>query len=295
MPLYSYSADEIRIFCKNTIESLEYWLRRLVDETLTSSYGANYINAKDASGRNIINNKIKKEIMDRMSQEPERYARPIDATVLESLVKILCNPKLFKEHFQEALKNSFPLGKEEVFNCLKEIISVRNCLYHANHISIRQAEKTICYSHDVIDSLKIYYQEKGQGDMYNVPRITKVSDSNSNCAYENQIRRNSTGRGLCDFRKTSKGFLYPGDKITIEVEIDPSFSTDEYTLKWIYADMTEEHKSLGNNKIELNIREKDVKENFAVYCLVISKKNWHRCGDCDDSVTIIYKILPPSD
>ena len=46
MSLHKLPIDEIRDYCKRDIESLEYWLRRLIDEALSDAYGSNYLYAK---------------------------------------------------------------------------------------------------------------------------------------------------------------------------------------------------------------------------------------------------------
>lgn len=293
MPFYSLSQDEIRIYCKNAIESLEHWLRRLVDETFTKAHGSNYIDAKDENGQNLINNSIKKEINDRISIEPTRYARPIDAVVLETLIKVVCRPELYNNYFKNALEKAFPLGSEDARKRLELLIPPRNCLSHANAISVRQAEQVVCYSNDVIDSIKEYYVEENKAELYNAPTIIKVTDSLGNTVHSTQISRNNTGRGFCDFSINERTYLYPNDKITIEVEVDPSFPNPDYKVTWVYHEMSDEHKILESKKLELNIEDKHVCEDFVVYCQVTSDKNWHRCRDCDDSVAIKYKVLPP--
>ena len=93
--------------------------------------------------------------------EPERFSRIIDAAILDDCINIICNPNLFRRHFREAFKTAFPVGdsRDETRIFLKRLIKPRNLLYHANPISVRQAEQVICYSHDIIESLKKYYEE----------------------------------------------------------------------------------------------------------------------------------------
>ena len=45
-------------------------------------------------------------------------------------------------------------------------------------------------------------------------------------------------------------------------------------------------------KLELLVENKHVRTDFAIYCTVKSNKEWHRCGDVDDLVSIIYEITP---
>ena len=73
MPFYRLSVNEIRDYCKQAIESLEYWLRRLIDEALQDSYGVNYLDATDEAGNNIIN----KTIRERIKKKVRQGTRPI--------------------------------------------------------------------------------------------------------------------------------------------------------------------------------------------------------------------------
>ena len=50
----NHTEAEIREECKRRIESLEFWLRRLIDDTLKVKYGDDYINAKNANGDFIL-------------------------------------------------------------------------------------------------------------------------------------------------------------------------------------------------------------------------------------------------
>ena len=295
MPFYRLSINEIRDYCKQAIESLEYWLRRLINEALQDSYGANYLDATDEDGNNIISKKIRESIKKKYDREPDRFSRLIDAALLNDCIDIICNPLLFKKHFKEAFKTAFPDGdsRDETRTFMKRLIKPRNLLYHANPISVRQAEQVICYSHDIIESLKKYYEELKMVQNYNVPMIIKINDSLGNELHSTQIKRNNTGRGYYNFTENEKNFLRPGDTLKLEVEIDSSFPRDSYTIEWVCSypgfDVV-----YDNNNLVLPINNKCVREDFTIYCKVTSHEEWHRCGDCDDMVALIYKVLPPT-
>ena len=294
MPFYRLSINEIRDYCKQAIESLEYWLRRLIDEALQDCYGVNYLDATDKAGNNIINKTIRESIKTKYDGEPDRFSRLIDAALLDDCINIICNPVLFQRHFREAFKTAFPDGdsRDETRTFLKRLIEPRNLLYHANPISVRKAEQVICYSHDIIESLKKYYEELKMVQNYNVPMIIKITDSLGNELHSTQIKRNNTGRGSYDFSRDEKSFLRPGDNLMLEVEVDSSFPKDNYNITWIYRNFYPEHSIYKGNRIVIDIDNRHVKEDFAIYCKVTSNEEWHRCGDCDDMVTLIYKVLP---
>jgi len=168
--------SEVRSQCKEKLESLEHWLRRLIDDTLTPVYG-DYFSFTDQVGNRLIKNSLVQQVAARRVHEPARYPRNIDAVLLDDAVDIVCKPDLFQKHFRQALSKAFPDGREEARTFLGRLLAPRNNLAHANAISARQAEQIICYSNDVIDSLKDYYRTLGMHEIYNVPTILKVTDS----------------------------------------------------------------------------------------------------------------------
>ena len=81
--------------------------------------------------------------------------------LLEDAIYIICKPELLKDHFRVPLAIAFPDGREEARTFLNRILAPRNNLAHANAISTRQSEQVVCYSNDVIDSLKQHYRAIG--------------------------------------------------------------------------------------------------------------------------------------
>lgn len=280
--------DFTRSYCKKSVENLEIWIRNLIDNVLTDQVGPGYIDFTKANGDRLIKNEFVKGAIKRKAEEPERYPRLIDAMLLDNVVDIICNSNLHNTYFREALMQAYPCGNEEARAFLKQLIDIRNKLYHSNPISIREAEKIVCYSNDVIDSIKQYYKNKSMDRIYNAPTIIKVADSFGNQFNSSQIVRNTTGRGVCQMQHT----VYTGDTINIEVEIDTSFQEDEYTIQWVFDKKEESSFHEESKKISISIENKHVKTDFAIFCLIISKKDWHRCGDVDDSVVMIYEIAP---
>lgn len=284
--------DLIRSECRNTIENLEIWLRNLIDKELTENFNVNYLEFINTDGTRLIKKEIVKDAIQRKFNDPYRYPRLIDAMLLDDEIKIICNPYLYKIFFSKALSSAYPNGNDEARTFLNRIIPIRNKLYHGNPISIREAEKVFCYSNDALDSIKEYYINKNLEKKYNVPTIIKVSDSFGNQFYSSQIKRNSTGRGLCEMRTSEKNIIYSGDTISIEVEIDSSFNSNDYKIKWVF-DKKENTSFIEDfNKITIDIENKHIRTDYAIYCSVTSKEDWHKCGDVDDSVSIIYEIAP---
>ncbi len=293
MPLYKLTEVELRQHCKEAVEALEFWLRRMIDITLASEFGSNYINAKWSSNdKYIIKKSVRDSIQIRASSDPNRYPRLVDAMLLSEEVDLICHPDLYRKFFIKYFTKSFPLGNNQIRNCLKKILEPRNNLAHANPISIRQAEQVICYSHDVIDAIKDRLKELNLDKDYNAPTIIKISDSRGFVYHDSQIKRNNTGRGGIDLTIDQATWLRSGDKIGIEVEIDPSFPSVDYNIDWTFPKDATMQKYNSNKKVVLSLTDKNVGMNFTIYCRVVSNKSWHRCGDVDDCVGITYKVLP---
>lgn len=287
---YKMTDSEIRSFCKEKLESLEYWLRRIIDETLSASYG-DYVNFTDEHGNKLINSAITKSLLSRKENEPHRYPRTVDAILLEDAISIVCNPKMYKTHFFLMFSQAFPEGQAEARTFMMRLVPIRNALSHANPISLRQAEQTICYSNDIIDSFKNYYLNKNMENEYNVPLILKVTDSFGNIFHRNQLSVVHDGGIMKTFFDDSKYHLRVGDILTLEVEVDQSFDNDEYTITWSSAKGIPNH---SGKKLVLQITEKNVAQQFDVQCRVLTKKDWHRMHmGTDDFMLFYYKVLPP--
>ena len=279
------SESELRSICKQKIENLERWIRRIVNDNLSASYGEDWINFKTSNGDFLINSRIRNNARNINEKAPERTAsRPINALYLNDLISIICNEKLFKDHFSDVFKYSFPEGREFIKHMLERLVPIRNKLSHSNPISIREAEEVICYSNDFLDGLKMYYQHIGEERMYNVPMIIRLVDSFGNEFSADQISRNSTGRGVCQITHA----VYSGDILSLEVFVDPSFDSSSYDVKWLVK-----NKVFYGTKLIFRIDDSCIGMNFAIYCSIISKDHsWHRCTDVDDSIAIIYSVLP---
>lgn len=293
MPLHNLTEVNLRQYCKEAVEALEFWLRRVIDITLAPEFGVEYINAKSGPGnQHIIKKSVRDSIQSRASSNLGRYPRLVDAMLLDEEIDIICHPDLHRNFFKEYFENSFPLGNDQLRNCLRKILEPRNNLAHANPISVRQAEQILCYSHDVIDSIKDRLKEKNLDREYNAPTIIKVSDSRGLVFHDAQIRRNNTGRGGIDLTSEQSAWLRSGDTVGIEAEIDPSFSAEEYNVDWVFPEGVNAQKYNSNRRVVLCLTDDNVRVDFTIYCKVVSNKNWHRCGDVDDCVGITYKVLP---
>ena len=294
--LHRLSDTELRADCKGAIEALEIWLRRVIDLTLSSDFGNDYIHAQDdANGDFLLKKVLRESIQKRVANDPKRYPRDIDAALLDDEIYIVCHGKLYDRFFRPVFASHFPLGREELRTFLTRIIEPRNALAHSNPLSVRQAEQVICYSHDVIDAIKLHVEAINMAEDYNAPTIIKVNDSRGLVFHDSEIRKNRTGLGSVRLTEDRSAWLRVGDTLSLEVEIDPSFSPDDYQIEWSYPNQKKrEVGATPQNRLLLDIREHHVSYVFTIHCNVTSNKSWHRFGLFDDSVAMSYRVLPPS-
>lgn len=291
MPLYSIAESERRDACKRSIEALELWLRRLVDQKLSPEFGAEYLNATKANGERLINSKIARNVEARIAHEPKRYARAIDAALLEDVISIVCNPELFSDYFHDAFKAAFPDGRQQAHTILKRLIAPRNALYHANPISVHDAYRVLCYTQDIIDGLKVHYRNQNTNQQFNVPTVIRINDSMGHESYLSSPERLFSGFAMLDYSREETAFLRCGDTISIEVDIDPTFDPNNYTVHWLIANVG--GPATFGVKFTLQLTEQYVSARFCVCCRVISTAKWHKLGTHDDQVDIAYRVLPP--
>lgn len=278
-----FTETEIRNSAKETLEALEHWSRRIINDKFVKKYGVDYFDYKFENGENLIKSEILRNVSDRMAENPKRFPRKIDAILMEDIAYFLCKDSFYNEFFKEVLELSFS-GQNEVRNRLKVLKDIRNKLYHGNPISYREAEQAICYSHDFIDCYKTYYVNTGKEQEYNVPFIVKVEDSLGRCGYrdETKLEKLTLPHERNKFR--------PGDVYKIWVEVDGSFPEDFYEITWW---MNDKRVATGKEfvfKVTVNM----VASMQFVSCTLKTKRQWHKYRTYDDSFSaFIGEVLPP--
>jgi hypothetical protein len=292
MPLYAIPDRELRDHCKRAIEAIELWMRRLVSQEFTRCYGADYLNAKHPSGDRVIKTEIATALAEKIASEPRRFPTPIDAALLDDLVTLICNQALYEKHFRAALNEAFPDGPHEARTFLRRLIPARNALSHSNPISVHNAYRILCYSHDIIQSIKDYYKATNVQRQFNVPTIIRVTDSLGHAISLSTADRHPDGPGMLDFSHDDKSVLHCGDTLSIEVEIDPSFDPATYEIEWLISNVGGP-RAVGP-KFVLVLEERYVATRFCAVCRVITNANWHKLGTHDDQIDIAYRVLPPA-
>lgn len=283
--MYSfYTQDELRLICRQNIENFEIWARNFIHEKMNAKYGPDYINYKFPDGNYLIKKEVRQHVSDMLKKNPERFNRAVDTLFVDHIIYFLCHDKLYPTLFKDALDESYPDGKKEVRTMLSRLIPIRNPLSHSNPISMHQAEQAICYTHDFIEGLKIYYKKKGKEKVWNVPKIIKVKDSLGN------VFTNFKDESVCVI--TIPQVMNIGDFYSIEIEIDPSFRKDDYKIVW---DNNNIKDTSNKTKFDITFTSRDVSESKTIQCYLVQNKNWHKYTYYDFRILIIITVLPPRD
>lgn len=283
---HEYTQEELRAYCRSSIESLEIWARRLIHEKMTEKYGKEYVSATVPGGGFLIKTEVREHIYKMQTQNPGRFSRPVDTLFIDQIIYFLCKKEFYDSLFKEALDFAYPQGCDEAREFLSRLVPIRNPLSHSNPISIRQVEQAICYSHDFVDGLKKYYEKKGEDRVWNVPRIIKISDSLGN-VFDNPIDTN----GQSSIFQISNP-LRCGDTYSVTVEIDPAFPSTEYDIIWeSMGKKNEEFKNRETYSVVLS--EKDVAAIYVIKCKVVSHKQWHKYSYHDCAIQLHLTVLPP--
>ncbi len=134
------------------VDSAEAWLRRIVHHQLSQRYGTDFLRQEG-----LIKSGIRRHVISHREANPGKFLRDIDATTFDQLIDITTNPKLFEDHFGMPLTHAYPLGHEEARHFLIRVRDIRNDVSHGRGCSVRRLEQAICYSNDLIESLKIHF------------------------------------------------------------------------------------------------------------------------------------------
>lgn len=277
--------NERQEIARRHIDSAEAWLRKIIHHQMSSKYGQNYLGTIQSG---TLNKRIITAVAQKKNEEQGRITRDIDATTLDQAIDVVTHPVLYEELFKKSLKTAYPLGIYEARHFLTQIKDIRNDVSHGRGCSQRQLERSICYSNDLIDSLKDYFRSISMEKEFNVPMIVHYVDCLGNESHMDNVPLD-IGQRIIDWRKGHNGILYPGDTLVAEVEIDQSFDPSEYQVRWFIFGFPRQEGSLAQIKIE----NKHVNEQMEIGFEVISKRDWHRHHGLDDAVRLLFRVRPP--
>jgi len=288
---YSMPEDELRSICRINIEAFEKWARTVIHYELTNNLGENYFDMELTPGVPVVKKSIREKSSNMMQHHPKRFSRKIDTLFLEEIIYLLCKDDLYKRFFKNFLDLIYPDGNAEARTFLNRLIPIRNCLSHSNPISIRDAERCICYTNDFIAGVKQYFYEKGKGRVFNTPNAIKLNDSLGN---EFQLNKDTSFESIY-INKVGTNQLYQfyiGEKYSVWLTLDPSFEPEQYTFDW----HIECGRHLGSSsRLDIEIAEDMIRERCPIYCTIKSAKSWHRYRGYDQQFAIVFQVLPPEE
>ena len=87
--LYTYTEEELRSFCRQSIESLEMWARRLIHEKFTDKYGLNYVDYKLSEENYLIKREVRNHIQSMLRNSHGRFFREVDTLFFEHIIYFL--------------------------------------------------------------------------------------------------------------------------------------------------------------------------------------------------------------
>lgn len=282
--------NERREIARRHFESAEVWLRKIIDYFFLKKFGPDYFSHILPDGSSLIKNDIRKNVYDRRINEPTRFSRDIDATTFGEAIQIVTNPHKFNTIFKPALEAAYPNGAPEAKTFLEALKKIRDTIHHLGPCSARDLEKAVCYSNDFIDSAKTYFASIQMDRLYNVPKITHFVDSLGNESHMENVPHDVNAR-IIDWRRQGRGDLRPGDSLKVEIEVDQSFDRKNYTISWHLGRRGVINDNSGSIFIEIEVG--DVATQFEFRVTVTSRLDWHEFGLCDDSLSVIYRVLPP--
>lgn len=288
---YSLPEEELRSLCRINIEAFEKWARTIIHSELTKKLGENYFDIELSPGVPVVKKNIRDKTTAMMRAHPQRFSKKIDTLFLEEIIYLLCRNDLYKNYFKNFLDLIYPDGNSEARTYLKRLIPIRNSLSHSNPISMRDAERCICYTNDFIDGIKQYYQNKGEERVFNAPNAIRLNDSLGN---EFSLNKDTFFESIV-LNKAGTSQLYQfhiGEKYSAWLTLDPSFSPEQYIFDW----HIECGRHLGNgSRLEIEITEDMVRERCPIYCTIKSNKSWHRYRGYDQQFAIVFQVLPPEE
>ena len=179
MALHLLTSDQIASSCRQRIEACELWLRRLIHDEFLQEFGADYLNTALINGDAIFSVSAKRNAASRSASLAQPASRPVDALLFDDLGAVLGKTEVYKKYFKIALDHEFKFGSDHVRYMISLLIPIRNKLSHPNGaaLSLHEAERALCYSNDIISSIRKHYSTKSMTDKFPAPLFTRISDS----------------------------------------------------------------------------------------------------------------------
>lgn len=265
------------------VDSAESWLRKIIHHELSSAIGKDYLRAEG-----ILKKEALRQIESKLAQPSSNFMRPIDATTFEQAIALATHPDRYARYFKLAFSAGYPLGREQAVLYLNRLKDIRNNVSHGRGCTARQLEQAICYSNDLVDSLKDHFRRIGVGKHFDVPMIVRYTDNRGNESHLDDVPSDVQTR-ILDWRGMGHGDLHPGDVLVAEVEIDQSYDPSTYKVSW----WSPGSGWVEGPKLRIEIGNRHVGELMTIEFQVVSNRDWHRQSGVDDKLLVGYRVLPP--
>ena len=287
LSLAEIAETERREIARRHLDMLESWLRRVIHFQLTAAFGAQYPTASAKDGHQVVSKKIRDNVDARFKSEPERYPRWIDAALLDDAISIVTNPRTYNTHFRAGLERAFPQGMDEAREYLSRVRNHRNALMHGGTCSVRMLEQCVCYSNDVVESLREHFVVVRKQRQFDAPTFTRFVDGLGNVFHiSSQDDRSET---IFDARKGAKGKALVGDVLTFTIEVEESYPPDTYDIQW---QAFSGGQSADGHTFMVTFEDKNVSAKEEIRATLKTRESWHRHGQHDDFFIATYTVLP---
>lgn len=273
--------DERQSLARSYTDSAERWLRHLIHSKLSAASGTNYIT------QGPFGSDLQRRVVTKIQSSPSSFPREVDATTFDQLVVITCHPKCW-HHFEPALIAAYPLKVEEARRFLTRIQDIRNEVAHLRPITVRQLEQALCYSNDLSDSIKNHFEATGMANEFYVPTFLSYADSLGNRGQFQPSGHSYRGEDLSTDRHKR---LYPGDTLTVELEVDPSFDVGSYSVVWWLK--TRPDGQGNDRKAVISITEAHISQRMELQFKLTTTNSWHRDSSGADDIIDLYYRVPP--
>jgi hypothetical protein len=178
--------------------------------------------------------------------------------------------------FSPPLEEAIQAGQvtEDDMRTVRELREIRNNQVHSSAVDRTQVEHAVGLAEKMLANLNMH-------QTYNAPIFTRFADS---------LGHSELPAGTDTWFRYTNTELRPGDTVRLEVEVDSSFSPDDYTIKWMVPGGNE--TGTGDHFV-LTLLPRHVRELLSINAIMNSKRDWHRHGDFDAMIRISYRVLPP--
>lgn len=277
----AFDADERQSFVRTHTDSAERWLRHLVHLTLTQTIGLNYM-TQGPWKKDLV-----QQISAKIRSQPASFSREVDATNFDQLIDVVCHPNHWNA-FKDALAAAYPDGDREARTFLTRIQDIRNHVAHLRACSVRQLEQALCYSNDLADSIKAHFQVMDMAKEFYVPTFVSFTDSLGNAS---SLTPSEWHYRDADLSTSTHRRLFPGEVLTLELDVDPSFDPSTYSVTW-WVKTRPQDKGNGRKAV-IPIAEAHIGQRMEIQFKLVTTNSWHRdSSGVDDTIDLYYRVLP---